>query len=134
MVRMWRTPSRAGVRRHPGRRPSIAGAGLAALAVLASCAGVMEKSPDFDRHRHSQLSQPFDRPGVLYFDVTFTPEFPADDPAAEQARLQWLGQWLEQRRLCAQGFEVPVRRAFDYLEDNPAHRDQRWEVRCRSGG
>ena len=101
--------------------------------VLAGCAGALEKSVDFDRHRYSQLVQPFDRPNEIYFDVIFGADFPADDPAADQSRAAWLDAWLKQRRLCPAGYEVVNRRPFDYLEDNPAGYQQRWEIRCLAG-
>lgn len=104
---------------------------LAPLVLLAGCAAdVLDKSADFDRHRNSRIVQPFDRPDRIYFDVRFSPEYPADDPAAEEARMMWLEGWLKQRQLCAAGHEVESRRPFDYLEDNPAGYQQRWEVRC----
>ena len=104
---------------------------VAALLALSGCAAdVLDKSADFDRHRYSRLVQPFDKPDKIYFDVLFGPEYPADDPAAEEARMGWLDAWLEQRRLCASGHEVAARRPFDYLEDNPAGYQQRWEIRC----
>lgn len=103
----------------------------ALVALLAGCAAdVLDKSADFDRHRYSQLAQPFDHPDKIYFDVIFSADFPADDPAAEAARMAWLGSWLEQRHLCASGHEVTLRRPFEYLEDNPAGFQQRWEIRC----
>ena len=104
---------------------------VAPLVLLAGCAAdVLDKSADFDRHRNSRIVQPFDKPDKIYFDVRFGPEFPADDPAAEEARMLWLQAWLEQRRLCTSGHEVVARRSFDYFEDNPAGYQQRWEIRC----
>jgi hypothetical protein len=107
--------------------------GLTAIAtmLLAAC-GNLDKSADFDRHRFSQLTAPASRPGIFYFDLGFPPEFPADDPVADAARMRWLSDWLAQRQLCPDGFEVLKRRAFDYLEDNPRGYQQRWEVTCRS--
>jgi hypothetical protein len=106
------------------------------LAVLvAGCASLdkaIDKSQDFDRHRYSRLVQPFDHPDRIYFDVAFSADFPADDPAADAARMAWLEAWLEQRQLCAGGHEVAIRRTFDFLEDNPAGYQQRWEIRCRA--
>jgi len=107
---------------------------IALAALVAGCAGTLDKSEDFDRHRYSALVQPFDRPGTIYFDVIFSADFPADDPAADATRMAWLRGWLEQRRLCPAGHEVAVRRPFDYLEDNPAGFQQRWEIRCLTPG
>ena len=104
---------------------------IAASLLLTACSGI-DKSADFDRHRYSQLTTPRDRPGVAYFDVIFPPEYPADDPVAEAARLSWLKVWLAQRSLCPGGFEVAQRRPFDYLEDNPRGYQQRWDVACRT--
>lgn len=100
------------------------------LVVLAGCSSVPDKGADFDRHRYSQLTQPFDRPDQIYFDLKFSTDFPADDLASDLSREQWLASWLRQRGLCAAGHEIVKRRAFDYLEDNPAGYQQRWEVRC----
>lgn len=105
---------------------------ILALAVLvAGCTGALDKSEDFDRHRYSQLVQPYDRPDQIYFDVIFSADFPADDTAADAARMAWLQDWLGQRHLCAAGHEVAIRRPFNYLESNPAGYQQRWEIRCR---
>ncbi len=110
-------------KRHPGQ--------ILALALLVvGCASALDKSEDFDRHRYSQLVQPFDRPGSIYFDVIFSAAYPVDDPLADARRTAWLAGWLTQRRLCAAGHEVVIRRPFDYLEDNPAGFQQRWEIRC----
>ena len=106
---------------------------LILAALIAGCASLdkaVDKSQDFDRHRYSRLVQPFDHPDRIYFDVTFSADFPADDPAADAARMTWLEAWLEQRHLCAGGHEVAIRRPFDFLEDNPAGYQQRWEIRC----
>ena len=98
--------------------------------LAAGCTGTLDKSDDFDRHRYSQLVQPFDRRGQIYFDVLFSSAYPVDDPAADVKRTAWLGAWLAQKRLCIGGHEVAIRRPFDYLEDNPAGFQQRWEIRC----
>jgi hypothetical protein len=100
----------------------------------AGCAASGPKTTDFDRHRYSQLAQPEGPAGPVFFDVTFSADYPRDDPAAEAARLAWLEAWLKLRRLCPAGFDVVSRRAFDYLEDNPARHDERWEVACRASG
>jgi hypothetical protein len=104
----------------------------AILASLVSACGGLEKSADYDRHRYSQLTTARDRPDVIYFDVLFPAEFPRDDPAADAARMRWLDTWLAQRGICPHGFDVPRRRGFDYLEDNPRGYQQRWEVVCRA--
>ncbi len=101
------------------------------LLGLAAC-GALDKPTDFDRHRFSQLLVPYDRPGVMYFDVRFTAEYPQDDAAADAVRMSWLDGWLRQRGVCPAGAEVLQKRAFDYLEDNPARYDERWEISCRA--
>jgi len=115
--------------RHRHRRMALLGA---AISLMIGCTAALEQSADFDRHRYSQLVQPHNKPGTIYFDVRFGSEFPADTPAGDAARSRWLAAWLKQRALCPDGFDVVVRRPFAYLEDNPAGYDQRWEVRCRA--
>ena len=56
------------------------------LVVTAGCAA-MHESPDFERHRLSQLVEPYDRTDVYYFDATFTPAYPDGDPDAEAVRM-----------------------------------------------
>lgn len=102
----------------------------AVLCGVTGCSGIHE-SADFERHRHSQLVQPLTRPGVIFFDVRFSPAWPEDDPKAETARAEWLATSMKQRGLCMHGHEVVERRPFDWLEDNPAGYDERWEIRCR---
>ena len=114
---------------HRGRPPWQI---LALALLLAGCAGALDKSEDFDRHRFSQLVQPLGRPGSIFFDVIFSAAYPVNDPVADARRTAWLGGWLAQKRLCAGGYEVVIRRPFDYLEDNPAGFQQRWEIRCRA--
>lgn len=103
---------------------------LALPLVLAACANSDQHS-DFDRHRYSQLVLPFDRPGVVFFDVTYSAAWPAGDPAAEAERMRWLAGWLRARGGCADSFEVLLDRPFDWNEDNPRRHDRRYEVRCR---
>ncbi len=105
---------------------------VVAAAVLAACTSAHE-SPDFHRHRLSQLAEPFDRKDVLYFDVTLDPAYPDNDPVAEATRMQWLSVWLEKRKMCPAGFDIVERRPFDMLEHNPARHDIRYEVKCRTG-
>jgi len=106
------------------------GVSMLLAALLAGCASFQE-SPDYVRHRYSQLSEPFDRSDVLYFDVMFDPNYPDDDPAAEAKRMEWLSDWLEQRKMCPDGYEIQKRRPFDMLEHNPARYDIRYEIKCR---
>jgi hypothetical protein len=115
----------------PRRRLNVL-AMLVVTSALFGCTDVIEKSEDFDRHRFSGLTMPYDRPGTIYFDVKFNVDFPADSPEAEAVRMRWLAGWLKQRGLCPAGFDVTKRRPFDYLEDNPRGYQERWEVTCRA--
>ena len=133
MVRLRRHWNNACPAGH-GPRETIVRHILVMAVFLAGCAAALDKSADFDRHRYSQLVQPFDRPNEIYFDVIFGADFPADDPAADQSRAAWLDVWMKQRHLCPAGYEVLNRRPFEYLEDNPAGYQQRWEIRCLAGG
>jgi len=99
--------------------------------VVVSCTG-MHESPDFDRHRFSQLKIIPDRDDLFFFDVMVNAGYPADDPAAEALRMKWLGAWLQTRRMCPRGFTVLRRRKFRFLEDNPGRYDFRYEVTCKS--
>lgn len=103
---------------------------ILAIGVLGGCLDIRE-SADFERHRHSRLFQPYDRPDVIFFDVRFSPDYPAGEPAAEATRQAWLTQWLQQRGLCPAGHEVVEQRPFAYEEDNPGRYDRRYRVRCR---
>ena len=90
---------------------------LAASSLVAAALGacVAFDTPDtYNRHRYSVNG-----------------EFPEDSAAAEAQRLQWLDDWLQLRQMCPAGHEVLKRRKFDDLEDNPAHRALRYEVRCK---
>ena len=98
------------------------------LPLLVGCPG-MHKSADFERHRYSQLVEPYDRSDVMYFDATFTAEFP-DNDFGEMKRMEWLEAWLAQRKVCMEGHEVVTRRPFEPMENNAARHDIRYEVRC----
>ena len=97
--------------------------------ILYGCASV-HNSADFERHHYSQVVEPFDRNDVMYFDATFSTQFPDDDAVAEQTRMEWLEKWLEQRKICGNGYEIVTRRPIDMLEYNPAHHDVRYEFKC----
>ena len=101
------------------------------LAVVLVACESMHESKDFERHRHSQLVEPYDRNDVLYFDVTFDPNFPDNDPMAEEIRMEWLTGWLAQRKMCPNGYEIEARRPFGMYENNPARYDIRYEVKCK---
>lgn len=111
------------------------------VAALAGCTAF--DTPDtYNRHRLSDITLPRDGSGsaaqgtsgdIFFFDVTVTAEFPDDNAAAEAERMDWLEEWLEQRHMCPSGYEILKKRKFDYMEDNPARRDLRYEARCKAG-
>lgn len=107
---------------------------MALLLVLPGACTLFDKPHQYNRHRLSDITLPRDPDSKdsFYFDVTVTAEFPDQDAQAEATRMQWLAEWLKQRHMCPQGHEIMRRRGFDFLEHNPAHRDLRYEVRCRS--
>lgn len=110
---------------------SVAMCGLLGVVVfLTGCAG-MHESPDFIRHRYSQLTEPYERKDVVFFDAMFDVSYPDGDPGAEALRMQWLSEWLEARNMCPDGHEVVTRREFEMLEYNPGNYDVRYEVRCK---
>jgi len=98
------------------------------IVLVTGCADI-HKSADYERHRYSQFVVPYERNDVMYFDVTLNVEFP-DDEAGEAKRMEWLRAWLEQRNMCADNYEVVKRRPFEPMENNPAHYDLRYEVKC----
>jgi hypothetical protein len=104
---------------------------LSALALLFAGCAAFEDSTEFNRHRYTDIVVPREGGDIFYYDVTTSAEFPKDSPAAEAERRKWLGDWMKVRGMCAAGYEVLKIRPFDYLEDNPAHHDLRYEARCR---
>jgi hypothetical protein len=117
---------------------------LPAVAVAVLMAGgctAFDTPATYNRHRLSDITLPRSSDGsaagtdsaIFYFDVTVTPEFPDNNAEAEAERMRWLGEWLVQRNMCPTGYEIVKKRKFDYLEDNPARRDLRYEVRCKAG-
>jgi hypothetical protein len=108
--------------------------------VAAGCTAF--DTPDtYNRHRLSDITLPRSGDGspsdagsdIFYFDVTVTAEFPDNNARAEAERMKWLSEWLVQRTMCPAGYEILKKRKFDYMEDNPARRDLRYEVRCKDG-
>ncbi|MDH3978874.1 MAG: hypothetical protein OEU86_10170 [Gammaproteobacteria bacterium] len=104
--------------------------GALVMTVLAGCASFNE-SPDYERHRFSRISEPYDRKGVIYFDASFTARYPDNDLDAESLRMEWLEGWLNQRKLCVYGYNIDKRRPFGEFENNPARYDIRYEVSCK---
>ena len=113
------------------RAPGCALVAMGAALLLAACTDI-HQSRDFERHRFSQLVVPYDRNDVVYFDVTFSPDMPDQNDAAEARRMEWLESWLAARKLCPAGYDILARRPFDFLEDNPARHDLRYVVSCAS--
>lgn len=111
---------------------------LFAAASLALAACTAFDTPDtYNRHRLSEITLPRDGGGetagssdILFFDVTVTGEFPDNNEVAEAERMKWLAEWMEQRHMCPTGYEVLKKREFDFMEDNPARRHLRYEIRC----
>ena len=103
---------------------------LAALS-LSACAS-MHDSPDFERHRETRLTVPYDRNDVVYYDAKFSPAFPDENPAAEAKRMEWLEVWLDTKSMCLSGYEIVNRRPFRFDESNPGRYDIRYEVACSS--
>jgi hypothetical protein len=112
--------------------PAGKAAAILLTLLLAGCSDMqsIHDSPDFYRHSYSQLSKPLDGGDFYWFDVKLTPEYPADSEAAEAIRMDWLSAWLETRKTCVNGYEIVEKRAFDFLEHNPAQYDLRYKVRC----
>ena len=109
----------------------LASATALLAATLAGCMA-FDTPDDYNRHRLTDLTLPRERSDLFYFDATVTSEFPGDSAAAEAQRLRWLDEWLKLRQMCPDGHEVLQRRGFGDLEDNVAHRDLRYEVRCKA--
>jgi hypothetical protein len=123
-------PGRIAAAGRPGRWCALL-AGVWVILAAVGCSTPGPRVTDFDRHRYSQLVEPPGESGTLYFDVRFSAEYPRDDPSADTVRLAWLDGWLKLRRICPAGSDVVRRRPFDFLEDNPARYDERWEIACR---
>lgn len=110
-------------------------------AVALTACTAFDTPNTYNRHRLSDVTLPREGSGmgtevdsdIFFFDVTVTGEFPDNNSTAEASRMEWLSDWLEQRHMCLTGHEVVKKRKFDYMEDNPARRDLRYEVRCKPG-
>ena len=103
------------------------------VLALAACSTSIHDSKAYYRHSLSQLSTPPGGGDYVWFDVKLTPEYPESNEIAEQKRMEWLQEWLEVRKLCANGYEVLERRPFEFLEHNPANYDLRYKVQCVVG-
>lgn len=69
---------------------------------------------------------------TLVFEASVSPDYPANDDNAEAVRHAWISQWLERRRLCANGFIVLDRVELGSASDNPYRHDLRYTLRCAS--
>ena len=105
--------------------------GTVCLILLSACSTSIHDSADYYRHSLSQLSTPMGGGDYMWFDVKLTPEDPDNNEAAEQMRMQWLTSWLENRKMCMNGYEILERREFEFLEHNPAQYDLRYKVQCK---
>jgi hypothetical protein len=105
---------------------------VAVVTLLGACTA-FDTPENYDRHRLSDITMPRDGGDNFFFDVSITAEFPDNDAAAEAVRMKWLAEWLEIRHMCPTSYEILKKRKFDYMEDNPAHRDLRYEARCKPG-
>ncbi len=106
---------------------------LTACSTSQSLRNSVSNRADYERHRMSRLVMPIDGVGdqdSMIFEASVSATYSADDPAAEEKRMEWLTSWLEIRKLCPYGFEITDRRSFEMLDYNPAHHDLRYEVRC----
>lgn len=97
------------------------------LPVLAGCAS--SSIGNFDRHALSRL-YPAPSGSELVFEASVSPQYPADSEAAEATRMQWIELWLDQRNLCADGFEIKDRIAIGSAADNPYQHDLRYTLAC----
>lgn len=113
-------------------RASIAMTAMTAILLLSACTA-FDTPETYDRHRLSDITLPRNGGGTFFFDVTVNAEFPDNNAAAEAERMKWLAEWLEVRHMCPAGYEILKKRKFDFMEDNPAGRDVRYEVKCKSG-
>jgi hypothetical protein len=123
-------------------REGVVVAARAVVIVLLLAAGctAFDTPATYNRHRLSDITLPRSGDGsaaatatdIFYFDVTVTPEFPDNNATAESERMRWLSEWLVQRNMCPTGHEIVKKRRFDFMEDNPARRDLRYEVRCKA--
>ena len=104
---------------------------LFAIALGAAACAAVESSTEFNRHRYTDITVSANNKDIFYYDVTLSAEYPKDSPTAEAERQAWLSDWMKVRGMCEGGYEVLKVRPFDYLEDNPAHRDLRYEIRCK---
>ncbi len=66
----------------------------------------------------------------LKFEARTSATYPADNPQAEQTRMQWLADWLEIRGMCPAGVDILERVHSGSAADRFGY-DLRYELRCR---
>ena len=99
------------------------------LLALPICACGPSGKLIHDRHSMSRLYVPDDGDRIV-FEASVSPDYPAQGEEAEAARMLWIKQWLKQRNLCANGFEIEERTKIGSAADNPYHHDLRYTLRC----
>lgn len=99
------------------------------LLGLTACKD-LHKSIDYERHKYSGLRTSMNDSDIVIFEAKTTAEAPGDTEAGEAIRMEWLKGWLDQRNLCASGFEILERREYTRNDANPYSYDLRYEVRC----
>ncbi len=102
---------------------------LPLILIVSGCAS-MHESVDFERHSMSSLSESRTKTDVLIFQAQTDGLYPAEDPAAERRRMEWLEGWLKARDFCPNGYEITERRGFHRHESNPRNSDLRYELHC----
>jgi hypothetical protein len=103
---------------------------LLLAATLAGCALEEKSRADFERHNQSILRDSYTDPGVLVFEAKAGSAMPADSKSAEATRMQWLDDWLAQRKLCAAGHEIISRQVIAPGEPNFHNMNLRYLLRC----
>ncbi len=101
-------------------------------ALVASGCAALDDKTDFHRHTMSDLREDWRRPGILLFEASSSPQFPADSEAGEQERMAWLAGWMRRGGYCPAGWEILSRSKIDPAEVHSRRHDLRYEVRCVS--
>lgn len=103
--------------------------GIWTLLLCIAVGGCVSGKSLGDRHSMSRL---VNDPGsdTITFEATVSPDYPATSDAAEREREDWMRQWLDRARLCANGFTVVDRVSIGSAADNPYRHDLRYTLRC----
>jgi hypothetical protein len=99
------------------------------LIGAGGCAAIADKS-DYHRHSMSELREDRRSPGILLFEASSSPQFPADSDAAEAARMEWLEAWMKRMGHCPDGWEILSRSKIDPGEVHARRRDLRYRLKC----